>query len=140
MRSPLEEAQRSSRLLDRRIPAFVNLAKFTLIATAPSILKHNKAANMAKNCAALTGPVTTLLDLVVHVPVSCGSVCADTKDRSTALAVSDDRSNTIMKCGRCKAGKLVEASMEEIELMNNIFRACMKGKRYRRIRSFNLHY
>ena len=39
----------------------------------------------------------TLLDLVVHVPVNCGSVVADTKDIKTAPAPSDDGSDRIMK-------------------------------------------
>lgn len=55
---------------------------------------------MAKKRAALTGPVMTLLDLVVHVPVNCGSVCAATKETSPAPAASNDRSDTIMKYGR----------------------------------------
>ena len=42
----------------------------------------------------------TLLDLVVHVPVNCGSVVADTKDIKTAPAPSDDGSDRIMKCRR----------------------------------------
>ena len=51
---------------------------------------------MVKKSIGLTGPVITLLDLVVHVPVNCGSVCADTKDPSTTPAPSDDRSDRII--------------------------------------------
>ena len=56
--------------------------------------------------AALTGPVMTLLDLVVHVPVNCGSVFADTKDMSTAPAPSDSGSDGIMECGRWDASRV----------------------------------
>ena len=51
-----------------------------------------------KRSVGLTGPVITLLDLVVHVPVSCGSVCADTKVTSTAPKPTDNCSDRIMKC------------------------------------------
>lgn len=60
---------------------------------------------MAKKSAALTGPVITLLDLVVQVPVNCGSVCADAKEVSTAPAASDDRSDRIMGYGRWKVSR-----------------------------------
>ena len=53
---------------------------------------------MLKKSVGLTGPVITLLDLVVHVPVSCGSVCADTNVISTAPAPRDNRSDKVMKC------------------------------------------
>lgn len=70
------------------------------------LFSDNGAECIAKENAALTGPVMTLLDFVVHVPVSCGSVCANTKDRSTALAANDDRGKAIMKCGRWKISNL----------------------------------
>ena len=60
---------------------------------------------MAKKSAAHTGPVMTLLDLVVHVPVNCGSVCPNTKDPSTTPAARDDRSSTIMKYWRWKVSR-----------------------------------
>lgn len=50
-----------------------------------------------KKSGALTGPVMTLLDLVVHVPVNSGSACAETKAMKTAPVASDDRSDTVMK-------------------------------------------
>ena len=52
---------------------------------------------MAQRSAALTGPVMTLLDLVVHVPVNCGSVFADTEVTRTAPAPSDKGNDRIMK-------------------------------------------
>lgn len=55
------------------------------------------AVSITKKRLVLTGPVMTLLDLVVHVPVNCGSVCADTrKEISTAPAASDNRGDTTM--------------------------------------------
>ena len=65
-----------------------------------SIFLEQRSISIAKESAALTGPVMTLLDLVVHVPVNCGSVVADTKDIRTAPAPSDDGSDRIMKCMR----------------------------------------
>lgn len=76
---------------------------------------------MAKIIAAHTGPVMTLLDLVVHVPVNCGSVCADTKEKSTTPTVSDDRSNTIMECGRWKVNRIIKTQQELTELGDGIF-------------------
>ena len=42
----------------------------------------------------------TLLDLVVHVPVNCGSVCANAEDTSSTPAASDDGSDTIIEYRR----------------------------------------
>ena len=63
-------------------------------------LVEEQSISIAKKSAALTGPVMTLLDLVVHVPVNCGSVFADTKDIRTAPVPSDDGSDRIMECIR----------------------------------------
>ena len=68
--------------------------------------------------AALTGPVMTLLDLVVHVPVNRGSVFADTKDMSTAPAPSDSGSNGIMECGHRDASRV--SRLEEKEKKNRL--------------------
>lgn len=54
----------------------------------------------------------TLLDLVVHVPVNCGSVCADTKDISSALTASDDRSDKVMKYGGPLSNQVSKLSVE----------------------------
>ena len=56
--------------------------------------------SITKKSTAHTGPVMTLLDLVVHVPVSCGSVVADTKIIRTAPAPSDNGSDRIMRYRR----------------------------------------
>ena len=64
--------------------------------------------SITNKSAVLTGPVMTLLDLVVHVPVNCGSVCADAKGISTALTASDDLSDKIMKYGRLVSKKSSE--------------------------------
>lgn len=58
-----------------------------------------KASSLAKKSATRTGPVMTLLDLVVHVPVNCGSVFADTRDMSMALTPSDNGRDRIIKYG-----------------------------------------
>lgn len=99
MKSLSEQAQRFSRSLGRRIPAFVSLAKFMHSARLFFYKTAERVVNIAKKSITLTGPVMTLLDLVVHVPVNCGSVCADIEYISSALAASDDRSDTIMKYG-----------------------------------------
>ena len=49
----------------------------------------------------------TLLDFVVHVPVNCGSVCADIRDISNAPAASDARNDTTMKYGRWNLSRVL---------------------------------
>ena len=99
MRSLSGQAQRFSRSLDRRIPALCQSCRVHVLIAGLLLFLSLKsgAPSIGKKSAALTGPVMTLLDLVVHVPVNCGSVCADTKDRIPTPAASDDRSDTIME-------------------------------------------
>lgn len=47
-----------------------------------------------------TGPVTTFLDFVVHVPVSCVSTWAVTKGVNAALKASRDLIDTIIEVMR----------------------------------------
>lgn len=97
MRSLSGQAQRFSLSLDHRIPAAVSPVKSQCFYS----LQHSGTVRDTKKSAVHTGPVMTLLDLVVHVPVNCGSVCADTEDISSALTASDDRRDKIMKYDRC---------------------------------------
>lgn len=102
MRSLSEQAQTFSRSLDRRIPVSVSFAKFMYSSPLISSIVYDTsgAVSITKRSRALTGPVMTLLDLVVHVPVNCGSVCAITrKVRSSAPAASDDPGDANMKYG-----------------------------------------
>ena len=76
------------------------------------ILQNSGAVSITKKSAVLTGPVITLLDLVVHVPVNCGSVCADTKGIKTALTASDDRKDKIMRYGRLVSKQVSRVDVE----------------------------
>ena len=110
MRSLSKQAQRFFHSLDRRIPNSVSLTELIfdsvnhrksslLVSMEQRSIKHNEKR------AAHTGPVMTLLDLVVHVPVNCGSVCANTEDTSSTPAASGDGSDTIIEYKRWIAEK-----------------------------------
>lgn len=86
------------------------------VCIATLVLNLGWTSSIAKKSAALTGPVMTLLDLVVHVPVNCGSVFADTKDVSTAPAPSDNGRDRIMKCGCWDVSSVSSVEFFQVDL------------------------
>ena len=105
MRSLSKQVQRFFHSLDRRTPTSVSLTEFihsSFSHRKSSLLSLVEQQSIKYNWkrAAHTGPVITLLDLVVHVPVNCGSVCANTEDTSSTPAASGDGSDTIIEYRR----------------------------------------
>ena len=80
-------AQTSSHLLGRRIPIenFVT----TALSNMPISFSQSNSYYLYKQFGGVpTGPVTTCRDLVVHVPVNFGVLCALTTDTRTAPATN----------------------------------------------------